>query len=454
MIIAVVGGGKMGLPLACKLAERAHAVTVCDINQSVVDQINAGKCVIKEPGVAELLAEAVALNRISATTTTAKAVSESDAVVAIVPALLDAHRKADLSVLESVATEIAAGLHPGTLVSFETTVPVGTTRSRLRPLLERSGLRAGVDFDLAFSPERVKSLVVLAHLTKIPKIVGGVNDRSAARASDFYSKYLGAPVVNLGSLEAAEFTKLAGMVYRDVNIALANELAAYAEAVGVDFTAVREAANTDGEAALLAPGIGVGGHCTPVYPYFLIQDAAGGRAPARMAELARAINDQQVARSLDRIERHSGYLRGRHAVVLGVAFRPGVREHTYSPAFLLKPELERRGVSTQFHDPLYSVDEIAALGLPPCADVASARPDILILNTAHPEYRKLQLAPLASDGLRVILDGRGFFDPDTIESYGILYYGIGKRLRTVDTVDHQPIPPDTPSTGRVAVEER
>jgi nucleotide sugar dehydrogenase len=218
-------------------------------------------------------------------------------------------------------------MRPGVLISFETTVPVGTTRNRLRPLLERSGLTAGTDFDLAFSPERVKSLHVLAHLTGIPKIVGGINERSASRAADFYERYLGSPVINLSTLEAAEFAKLAGMVYRDVNIAIANELAAYAESVGVDFASVREAANTDGEAALLTPGIGVGGHCTPIYPYFLIKDAIRVGEPARLAELARTTNDQQVARALDRLERNWGRIRGRRVVVLGVAFRPGVREH-------------------------------------------------------------------------------------------------------------------------------
>ena len=202
-------------------------------------------------------------------------------MLVIVPALLDANRRADLGALEGVACEIAAGLRVGTLVCFETTVPVGSTRNRFLPLLEKTGLRAGIDFDLAFSPERVKSLYVLKHLSEIPKIVGGVNDRSAERAAEFYAAFLGAPVMNLGSLEAAEFAKIAGMIYRDVNIALANELAAYAESVGLDFRPVREAANTDGEAALLTPGIGVGGHCTPVYPYFLIQDAADRGEPVR-----------------------------------------------------------------------------------------------------------------------------------------------------------------------------
>jgi nucleotide sugar dehydrogenase len=405
-------------------------VIVCDISSAVVASINAGVCPIDEPGVPEQLAAAVAERRMSATQDTCEAVSQSDVVLVIVPAFLDAHRRADLRALEGVACEIAAGLRIGTLVSFETTIPVGSTRNRFLPMLEKTGLRAGIDFDLAFSPERVKSLYVLKHLSGIPKIVGGVNDRSAARAAEFYAAFLGAPVLNLGSLEAAEFAKIAGMIYRDVNIALANELAAYAESVGLDFRPVREAANTDGEAALLLPGIGVGGHCTPVYPYFLIQDAADRGEPVRMTETARAINEDQVARAVRRLETHTGPLCDRRVVVLGVAFRPGVREHMFSPAFQLAEELKSKGAVAQFHDPLYGADEIAAMGLTPCKDLREARPEVLILNTAHREYRDLDLGRLADEGLRVLLDGRRFFDPDALSKRGIIYLGIGNGMQS------------------------
>jgi nucleotide sugar dehydrogenase len=423
MIITVIGGGKMGLPLACRFAERADSVIVCDINPPVVASINAGVCPIDEPGVPEQLATAVAEGRLRATLDTREAVSNSDAVVVIVPALLDEHRKADLGTLEGVASEIAATLRIGTLVCFETTVPVGSTRNRFLPVLERTGLRAGIDFDLAFSPERVKSLYVLKHLSEIPKIVGGVNDRSAARAADFYAAFLGAPIMNVESLEAAEFAKIAGMIYRDVNIA--NELAGYAESVGLDFRPIREAANTDGEAALLTPGIGVGGHCTPVYPYFLIHDAADRGQPVPMAETARAINEGQAARAVRRLEAHTGSIGGRRVVVLGVAFRPGVREHSFSPAFQLAAELNRKGAVAHFHDPLYTPDQIATMGLTPCGDIVSAKPEVLILNTAHAEYRHLDLRKLADEGLRVIIDGRRFFDADAMSTLGIVYLGIG-----------------------------
>src|SRR5262249_47063783 len=154
----------------------------------------------------------------------------SDVVIVIVPALLTPDRHVDLSILESVSRQISSGMHKGLLVSYETTVPIGATRNSLKPLLESSGSHAREDFFLAFSPERVKSQLALAHLKETPKVVGGVNSESAARAEAFYAKYLAAPILNVETLEAAEMVKLAGMIYRDVNIALANELTRYASA--------------------------------------------------------------------------------------------------------------------------------------------------------------------------------------------------------------------------------
>ena len=212
--------------------------------------------------------------------------------------LLTADHQADLSIIHSVTRQIAEGLHPGMMVSYETTLPVGGTRS-LIPFLESSGLKAGIDFDLVFSPERVKSRRLLLRLTENPKVVGGITPAAAERAEQFYRTYLGAPVINVNTLEAAELVgKLAGMVYRDVNIALSNELARYAENVGVDFASVIAAANTDQEAALLTPGIGVGGHCTPVYPYFLLQDADLRGIDAELTSRARTLNDQQPIHAL------------------------------------------------------------------------------------------------------------------------------------------------------------
>lgn len=424
--VSLIGAGKMGLPLACAFADRGATVIACDKSQKVVDLINAGKCHFEEPGLDEMLAAQVKAGRLRATTDTTTAVSQSSVVVVIVPVLLTAGCEADTSIIRAVSEDIARGLKPGTMVSYETTLPVGGTRSFI-PILEKSGLKAGKDFDLVFSPERVKSQLVLSRLRENPKVVGGITSEAAKRAEEFYAMYLGAPVMNVGTLEASELVKLAGMVYRDVNIALSNELSRYAETLGIDILPVIEAANTDGEAALLSPGIGVGGHCTPVYPHFLINDARRKNVPLPIAENGRLVNDEQPSHVIDTIERYWQPVVGKQVCILGLGFRPEVKESLYSPAFALRDELKSRGAIVTLHDPLYSAEEIKSEGFEPTDIAAKKLPEILILNTAHGAYKALDFADLKSRGAKLIVDGRNAFKPEQVKKTGLEYFGIGRR---------------------------
>jgi len=424
--VVVVGAGKMGLPLAVQIADRGGQVTACDINPTVVDLINSGVSPIDEPGVPEILGRVVRAGSLSATTDTVSAAAKADVVIVIVPAVLTDERDIDSSILESVAHSISGVIPKGALVSFETTMPVGGTRARLLPALEAAGKRCGVDFDLVFSPERVKSQSVMRNLTVNPKVVGGFTTEAAARAEAFYATYLGAPIYNVGTLEAAEFVKLAGMVYRDVNIALANELAGYAETIGVDLPSLRTAINSDGEAALLSPGIGVGGHCTPVYPYFLIRDAERRGVSVPMAIQSRRRNDSQAAHALDQLERIWGPVAGKTVNVLGLAFRPQVKEHIFSTVFLLEDELRRRGATALVTDPLYEDDEIRHHGFTPGRLDSPA--EVLILNTAHDAFADLEWEALASRGVRAVVDGRNAWPTERIRSAGIMSIGIGVPL--------------------------
>ena len=397
----------------------------CDVRKDIVKAINRGRCPIDEPGIADVLKDSVNAGRMSASSDTSKAVSESDVVVVIVPVLLTESNDADTSIIKEVTAAIAKGLKKGTMVSYETTLPVGTTRSLAR-ILEQSGLTAGEDFDLVFSPERVKSNMVLERLSENPKVVGGITKGSADRAEEFYHKYLGAPVINVGTLEASEFVKLAGMVYRDVNIALANELARYADVIGVDIEPIIRAANTDGEAAILSPGIGVGGHCTPVYPYFLINDADRRGIPCELPAFSRTINDAQPAYFLDRIEQNWKPLSGQSVLILGLAFRPQVKESICSPAFQLRDELKKRGAKPFIQDNLFTDEELKQFGFETWE--SNSLPPVVILNTAHDEFKQLKLNKLAARGCEVFVDGRNAFTSEAAADSGLFYIGVGKSF--------------------------
>src|SRR5690606_38082918 len=256
MKVCVVALGKIGLPLAVQFASKGHEVIGADVNKRVVDQVNEG--VEPFPGehrLGELLAESVAAGRLRATTDTTAAVRESEAVVVVVPLFVDAEGVPDFGWMDSATEAIAAGLQPGTLVSYETTLPVGTTRERWAPMLERgSGLMAGKDFHLVFSTERVLTGRVFADLRRYPKLVGGIDEASAEAGMRFYSAVLDFDerddlphpngVWDLGSSEASEMAKLAETTYRDVNIGLANQFARFADKRGLDVMKVIEACNS------------------------------------------------------------------------------------------------------------------------------------------------------------------------------------------------------------------
>jgi nucleotide sugar dehydrogenase len=428
MNVTVVGGGRMGLPLACAFGHRGAAVTVADIDPVLVASIQAGECPYDEPGLSELIASLHGDGRLSATVDTTKAVGSADVVVVIVPAHLTPDRSIDLGILQAASAAIGKGLRAGAMVVYETTVSVGATRRSLVPVLEQnSGLKAGRDFDVAYSPERVKANLVLSRLRSTPKVVGGIDDRARSRAAAFYGDYLGAPVEDVGSLEAAEMTKLVGMLYRDVNIALANELASFCELAEVDFERVRAAANQDGEADLLLPGIGVGGHCTPVYPYFLTRESRRLGMVQRLSEAAREINDGQPARQIDRVERAWKPLTGTVVHILGLGFRPGVKVDTLSPAYALRDDLARRGARVTIEDPHYTEEELRCAGFEPGRTEGAG---VVVLNTAHREFSAPDFAGWKRGGIEVALDGRNFWQQSEAEAAGLLYFGIGRPAST------------------------
>jgi nucleotide sugar dehydrogenase len=424
MNICVIGGGRMGLPLACALADNGAEVTVCDVHAGLVAAIANGVCPYDEPRLPALMTKLHRESRLTATTDTAAAVADCDVAIVIVPAHLTDDHDIDFSILEAASRDVGRGLRRGTLVVYETTIAVGGTRRRLIPVLEHeSGLKAGTDFLVGYSPERVKANLVFDRLATTPKVVGGFDAASCARTASVYGQYLRAPIQDVGTLEAAEMTKLLGMLFRDVNIALANELAGFCEISGVDFDKVRQAANSDGEANLLIPGIGVGGHCTPIYPYFLTKESRRQGMAQRLSEAAREINDQQPGRQLDRVATAWGSLKGRRVHIRGLAFRPEVKVDILSPAYALKAELFEREAIVTLDDPHYERSELVAAGFEPGTPEQA---ELVILNTAHEAFAKASFDDWQRAGVRAILDGRNLWNQAAVESTGILYFGIGR----------------------------
>jgi nucleotide sugar dehydrogenase len=364
---------------------------------------------------------------LSATTDGAAAAREADVVVLIVPVMLDADLRPDHRHMDAATDAIAPGIHAGSLVIYETTLPVGDTRERYAPRLEAaSGLKAEVDGDagfyVAFSPERLYSGAALRNLATYPKLVGGLGPASRDRAAAFYDSVLDAEIVAMSSAEAAEFSKLADTTYRDVNIALANEFANYADRIGVDVTEVIAAANSQPYSHIHQPGIGVGGHCIPVYPHFLLDRAPELSLVAR----AREVNDGQVDVAIDALRSELGSLDGVGVLVLGLTYRHGVKELAYSRALPLIEGLRAAGARVLAYDPLLTDDEIRRTGAEPWT-WGSLRHDVraLVTQTADPRWNDLVAGWFP--GLRVVLDGRNSLASLALPNE-VARRGIGKTL--------------------------
>ena len=414
--IAVVALGKIGLPLAVQFADSGHEVIGVDVNPETVDLVNAG--VEPFPGEAHLqekLSELVPAGRLRATTDYAEAIPEADAVVLVVPLFVnDETWEPDFEWMDAATKSLAEHLTPDTLISYETTLPVGTTRGRWKPMIEDiSGLTEGEDFHLVFSPERVLTGRVFEDLRKYPKLVGGINEAGTEAGIDFYEEVLqfderpdlprGNGVWDMGTAEAAEMAKLAETTYRDVNIGLANQFAVYADKEGMDIDLVIDACNSQPYSHIHRPGIAVGGHCIPVYPRLYLSTDPD----ASVVRSARQFNASMPDYVVDRVEDLIGSLEGVRVAVLGASYRGGVKETAFSGVFETVDALRDKGADVMVEDPMYTDEELEGFGWKPYhlgEDV-----DVAIVQADHGEYKTITPADLP--GIRLLFDGRRVTDP-------------------------------------------
>ena len=413
--VAVYGLGKMGLPLAAAYADVCGNVVGADADSEVVASVDAGEChVAREPGLDDLVADLVARDALSATDNHAAAAAASVHVV-IVPTRIDAGNAPDLSVLDAVIEDVTSGLDPGDLVVVECTVPPGTCAERVVPALERgSGLSFG-EFGVAFCPERTSSGRALKDIRgAYPKVVGGVDDESTRAATILYEAINEKGVLAVSDATTAEAVKLFEGVYRDVNIALANELARFTDDLGIDVREAIATANTQPFCDIHDPGPGVGGHCIPYYPYFLLD---GREADGPLLETAREVNDGMAAFVVGKLREEfaaeGSTLDGAQVLVLGLTYRPGVAETAATPAKPIIEELSNAGAEVLCADPLLDeYEEFDATAIP-VADVTDRPLDGVVLVTPHEAFETIDWPAFERRGDRngmVVIDGRDSLD--------------------------------------------
>ncbi len=435
--VSVYGLGHVGSPiLAAWLQAGASGIGV-DVDEGKVLKLSRGESPVDEPCLTDVFRKALNEGRLKATSDGEWASRETHVKIIAVPTLIDGEGNPKLDAIRSAAKSIASGLKEGNLVILESSVPPGTTRGVLKPILEElSGLQAGEDFGLAYSPERISEGRALRDIVEsYPKVVGGIDAKSTEVAANLYSLVVKRGVIKLSSDLAAELEKLAEGIYRDVNIALANEIAALCRGLGVDYDEVRLAANSQPYSHLHRPGTGVGGLCIPVYPRFLIWKAKDLDMELPLTAIARTINENmpaEVSSLVGEGMKRLGISNPKLAI-LGLAFRGDVPDSRLSPTYDLINHLLSMGVrEIVVHDPIIREDaKLDEMGVPLTNDLIEAlgRADIAVISTDHSAYRmkSSELFQL-SNKLRLIVDGRHVIEVDSLPS-GVLYVGVGRPWR-------------------------
>ena len=400
--VGVIGLGYVGLPLAVAFAQEGCEVIAVDVDARKVEAVQAGESYIED--VPSEVLKALA-GRVHATTRYAP-LEQADAVLVCVPTPLTRNREPDLGPLVDATRALAGVLRADQLVVLESTTYPGTTRERVGPLLEESGLAAGRDFHLAFSPERVDPGRTDFTLRTVPKVVGGLTDACAERAEALY-RLVCDQVIRVSTPEAAELTKLLENIFRSVNIALVNELAMLTDRMGIDVWEVVDAASTKPFGFMrFEPGPGMGGHCMPVDPFYLSWRAREFDMTTEFIELAGKVNQQMpyhcVAKAQRALNDRGMSVKGARIAVVGVSYKPGVGDVRESPALKIISLLRQLGAEVLYHDPhVPTLSEFALVSTPFEEAVADA--DLALIVTAHPGVDHELIARRA----RLVVDLRG-----------------------------------------------
>ncbi|MEX0748975.1 MAG: nucleotide sugar dehydrogenase [Candidatus Saccharimonadales bacterium] len=419
--VAIVGLGYVGLPLALLTAEKDYEVIGIDLDTKKNELINQGRSPITDDFVDKRLGKV----KLQATDK-ADELRTADIIIVCVPTPVHHDYQPDLGPLKGACTTVAQNLAKGTLLIIESTINPGVSEEVLLPLLEEaSGLKAGEDFDLSHCPERINPGDEKWNVQNIPRVVGSYTQEGLDRTVAFYESILDAAVKPMGSLKEAEAVKVVENSFRDVNIAFVNELAMSFSTLGINVVNVINGAATKPFAFMPHyPGMGVGGHCIPVDPYYLIEYAKQSGFNHEFLMLARNINNGMpefaIEQLIDGLNEVGIALSRARVAVLGLSYKPNVGDDRESPSYVLIDKLKDKGAEVTTFDP-YFTEQSSAKSLEAACEGAEA----VVIATAHKDFLDMDIDRLKGAGIKVVIDGRNCLDKSRITDNGITYRGIG-----------------------------
>lgn len=398
-----------------------------DINTETVDKVNSGISPIMEPGLDFLVKEVVSKSFLTATTDGDGAVKNANIIIIIVPTPVDKNNCSDLTAVISACETISNGLKPGDLVIVESTIPPYTCENIIIPILEKSGLKCGIDFGIAYTPERALPNNTLYEMTHNARVIGGINKKSSESAADLYRSITNGEVIIVKNLVTAEMVKLMENTYRDANIALANELAMICETIDIDAQEAIEAANFHPRVNIHSPGPGVGGHCLSIDPYFIVEIAKDKGVSSDLIETARNINEymphhvaKMVADTLNEVGK--SIIKSKIGV-LGIAYKGNVADFRETPSKALIDDLNNRGAEIFAHDPYVNNDIIEVMGAKSVDLDEIFNCDCIVLMTDHDIYRQITPEMVKNS---ILICNREILDQKEFTSKGIIFKGVGK----------------------------
>lgn len=421
--ICIIGLGYIGLPTATTFANSGVRVTGVDNNPDVINGLMSGKIHIYEPGLQEFVGKALKTGLLEISD---KPV-EADAFIIAVPTPFYEDKKADLSFVRSAAESIVPVLRRGNLVVLESTSPPLTTRNVVLPILEKSGLKGGEDFKLAYSPERVLPGQILKELIENARVIGGIDEASSIAGRDLYQTFVKGEII-LTDATTSEMVKIMENTYRDVNIAIANEFSRLADRFGIDVWEAIAIANRHPRVKILNPGPGVGGHCISVDPWFLVE-VAPDLTP--LIETARNVNDSQPEFLISALKRVINGVKGKHITVLGLAYKPDVDDLRESPAVEIAHQLAKGGAMVTAYEPFRTQYALEGVKMAQSLEEAVKEAECLLLLVGHSQFLTIDPSEMAKiTPARIVYDGVNCLKREQWQKAGFLYYKLGNRKNT------------------------
>ena len=430
--VCVVGIGRIGLPTALLFAKSGLDTIGVDINESLVQNINSGIYPLKdELGIEEIFNDVIINKKFSATTKIEDAVPNSDLILLSLPTPMDENNIPDYSALRSVATKLSKILSPNSLVIVESTIEPGFIEDEMVSTILKSGrLKIGENFFIGVCPENANPGEILHDFTNLPRLVGGINNHVTKLIKMIYGFVFSVELVEMPDCKTANAVKLTTNVFRDVNIAFVSELSLMFEKLGIDTMKVLEAAKKKYNFQIHYPGAGVGGPCLPINSYQLLNSAKRVGVKLSMIESGRKINekmpDHVVKLTSDAFKESNKSLQNSNILILGVSYKPNVKDIQLSPAEKIIKKLQNLGTNVYVYDPYFPSENVFGIKVEENLDYILLKMDAVIIVTAHDDFKKIKISSFTKMKSPILIDTRGIIDPSSAKLEKIIFRGLGR----------------------------